>query len=207
VAEAEYSTTAKLPVETIWEYVREMDNWAPFLRGYRGHEKQSEADSVWTLKGDVGVLARTLKFRVHVTEWAGPERVCFELEGLNEPMKGGGSFRLERFEGEAGGGAAAPVAAAPKSWLLRTLEAGVRLLLRLFGGGARRAATADAGPGEGMARLTFRLRLEPGGPMAPMIDAMIRPVMLPTAEELANKIMGHLEDRHREAQRGARSGQ
>ena len=37
-----------------------MDHWAPFLTGYQKHEKQSETESVWTLKGDVGVLARTL---------------------------------------------------------------------------------------------------------------------------------------------------
>ena len=51
--EAEYSTTARLPVPMIWAYVREMDNWAPFLRGYQSHERQSDTDSVWVLKGDV----------------------------------------------------------------------------------------------------------------------------------------------------------
>ena len=98
--EASYTTTAKVPVETIWDYVQEMDNWAPFLRGYQGHEKESERDSVWTLKGDLGVMSRTLKFRVHITEWAGPSRVAFDLTGLNEQMNGGGSFVMEPFEEE-----------------------------------------------------------------------------------------------------------
>ena len=57
MAESEYSTTTELPVETVWAFVSEMDHWAPMLTGYQGHEKQSETDSLWTLKGDVGALA------------------------------------------------------------------------------------------------------------------------------------------------------
>ena len=193
MAEAEYSTTAKLPVGTIWEFVKDMDNWAHFVRGYQSHEKQSEDDSVWTLKGDVGVMARILEFKVHVSEWAGPGRVTFELEGVNELMQGGGEFLMEAYEeGEA---AVAAETAPRRNPFLRLLEAIVRFFLRLFGGARqeRRAPTAGAGPGQGMARLTFRLRIDPGGPMAPMVNAMMKPVLLPAAEELANKIMAHLE--------------
>ena len=95
MAEAEYSTTAALPIDVIWEFVQEMDNWASFLTGYQEHAKESQTESTWILKGDVGVLARVVKFRVRITEWAGPERVTFELEGLNEPMQGDGHFLME----------------------------------------------------------------------------------------------------------------
>ena len=96
--EAEYSTTARLPVPVIWTFVREMNNWAPFLRGYQSHEKHGENDSVWVLKGDVGMVTRTVKFRVHVDEWGEPKLVRFTLKGVNEPMEGGGEFRLEPWE-------------------------------------------------------------------------------------------------------------
>ncbi len=187
--ETEYTTTAKLPVEVIWDFVKEMDNWAAFVTGYQSHEKQNENESLWALKGDVGVLARLLRFQVRVTEWAGPERVRFELEGLNEPMQGGGSFEMAPYESAED---AIPVR--QRNRLLRWIEAIVRLFLRR-GGGPQRAADADAGPGQGMARLTFRLRIDPGGPMAPMVTAMMAPALLPAAEDLANKIMAHLEAR------------
>ena len=191
--EAEYTTTAKLPVETIWEFVRDMDNWAAFLTGYQTHEKENEDDSVWTLKGDVGVLARVLKFRVHVTEWAGPERVRFELTGLNEPMQGSGEFRMESYEEEATGNATADGGAGEKKGpLLRFFQAIVRFFLGRRGG-VERAASADAGPGRGMAKLSFRLRIDPKGPMAPMVNALMKPAMLPATEDLSNKIMAHLE--------------
>jgi carbon monoxide dehydrogenase subunit G len=192
VPEVEYATTARLPVETVWEFVREMDNWAAFVAGYQSHEKQSETDSTWVLKGDVGMLARTVKFAVHVDEWNGPSRVSFSLTGLNEPMKGSGTFVLERYE-DAAAAAPPPPRQGPLARLLASLA---RFLYRLRHGGAQRAASADAGPAAGTSRLHFRLRIEPGGPMAPMVSALMRPLMQPAAEDLANQILATLERRH-----------
>ena len=134
--EAEYSTTARLPVQTIWDYVREMDNWARFLRGYQSHEKQNDTESVWVLKGNVGMVTRTVKFRVHIDEWGEPSRVRFTLKGVNEPMEGGGEFRLEPYE-DAG----AAVPASPKLGLFARLW---RWLYRLAMGKTERAAGANA---------------------------------------------------------------
>ncbi len=191
MAQTEYTTTAKLPVDVIWDFVKEMDNWARFVTGYQSHEKQNENDSIWVLKGDVGVLARVLRFQVRVTEWAGPERVRFELEGLNELMQGSGDFEMAPYES-----AEDVVPERSRNPLLRWLEAIVRFFFRR-GGGPQRAASADAGPGEGMARLSFQLRIDPSGPMAPMVIVMMTPAMLPAAEDLATKIMAHLEARSR----------
>lgn len=184
--ETEYSTTAPLPAAAIWPFVREMDNWAPFVAGYQSHRKESETDSRWVLKGDVGVLTRTLELRVRVTEWAGPERVTFELEGLNEPLRGVGEFRMEPWRPEA---ASARPAGEGSGGLARLFEPIFRLLLRLLRGRVERAAD----PGGPQTKLTFRLRLDPGGPMAPMVSAMMKPALRPAAEELANRIVAHLE--------------
>ena len=188
MAQTEYTTTARLPVGTIWEFVQEMDNWAHLLTGYQVHEKQGERDSLWTLKGDVGVLARIVKFRVHVTEWNRPKRVRFRLEGLNELLEGEGEFSLESAEE---GEAAAPAA---KGLLARWIRAVFRFFFRLRHGGVDREAPAAGAPG--VVRLTFRLRLDPGGPMAPMIDAMMSPAMGVAAEDLASRIIVELEKRH-----------
>ncbi len=200
MAEAEYTTTTRVPIAAVWDFVQEMDNWGRFVTGYQKHEKQSDVDSTWTLKGDVGVLTRTLTFQVKITEWNGPSRVSFTLDGVNEPMHGEGTFTLTPISGEAGTAlapAATPVSVAPsKNLLFRLLEAFWRRVLRLAGGGApARAATATqaAASGDTMTRLSFALRLQPGGPMAPMVDAMIRPLLFPAAEDLANRILAQLE--------------
>ena len=45
------ATTMKLAPEAVWEFVKDMNNWAPFLTGYQKHEIENDTDSIWTLKG------------------------------------------------------------------------------------------------------------------------------------------------------------
>jgi carbon monoxide dehydrogenase subunit G len=206
VAETRYSTTARLPVETIWSFVEDMDNWASYLVGYQSHEKLSDDRSVWVLKGDVGALQRIVKFNVNVTEWAGPRSVRFELEGVNEPMSGHGAFSMEETTAPASATDPAPASATDptpmtaaepvprrESWGARILERLLRFFHRLVHGQVERAAGADQGVGPGVARLTLELQIQPGGTMAPMIDALIQPAMKIAAEELATRIIAHLE--------------
>jgi len=187
MASHEHRIDTSLPIDVIWDFVREMDHWAPLLTGYQSHQKQSETESIWTLKGDVGVLARTLRFRVQVTEWAGPERVSFALAGMNEPMNGEGSFRMEAI-----GASAVPAAQGPPRprGLAGLWDRIVRFFFRRLRGPA-----AERVPEQGArtTRMTFALRVDPGGPMAPMIDALMKPAMAAAAEDLAQRIVAHLE--------------
>jgi len=201
VAEAEYTTATRVPIDRVWDFVQEMDNWGRFVTGYQKHEKQDDTHSTWTLKGDVGVLSRTLTFKVEITEWNGPGRVSFTLDGVNEPMKGEGNFTMTTVSGDGSSALGASTAAVPapvaarKNLLFRLLESFWRWALRLAGGGApaRAASATQAVVGESMTQLSFKLRLSPGGPMAPMVEAMIRPLLLPAAEDLANRILAQLE--------------
>lgn len=197
MAEAEYTTTSRLPAETIWAFVEDMDHWARFVTGYQSHQKKSQTESLWTLKGDVGVLQRRLVFQVEITEWSPGKRAGFRLKGVNEPMNGEGVFTLE----PAGGALPVPAAPPRAGVVQRFFEALVRGVLRLLGRAPSREPVQLAG-GAGT-QLSFRLRLDPGGPMAPMINAMIKPLMLPAAESLANQILAHLEAEPREGQQGA----
>lgn len=244
--EAEYTTTTRLPVETVWRFVEEMDNWGGFLRGYQQHTKLSREVSHWVLKGDVGAVSRTVEFEVCIEEWRAPSYVRFSLKGLNEAMEGGGEFWLSPAGADAAPdapGTATPGAAGAKrpGFFARLVR---RLYRLLFGrvsregredagarsdadagaassgagagarsdagsGGASSGAGADVGAGgpgaaasasaasqdDTGARLVFRLKVTPGGPMGPMVEALMKPLMLPVAEELAEKIMAELEAR------------
>ena len=196
MAEAEYTTTAKLPREVIWEFVKDLDNFAPFFTGYQEHRQESETESIWVLKGDLGAMTRLLKFRVNITEWNGPECVRFELQGINEAMTGEGTFAMKPYEDEDDAAAVAGARAAKKNLMARALEALFRFFFQLFRGKPERAESADAGPAAGTTLIEFSLKVEPGGPMAPMINAMIKPLMPSFAEDFAGKLVGHLEAEH-----------
>jgi carbon monoxide dehydrogenase subunit G len=189
--EVEYTTTVALPCEVIWDFVKDMNNWAPMLTGYQKHEIRNETESIWTLKGDVGVLARTVQLKAHITEWAGPAKVSFTLTGLNEQVDGGGTLHMNPAE------APAPTSLVPvkkRSFFGRILDAIARFFFRLkHGKGPERALPAKNGTGS---RLTFSLRMDAGGPTGPLVNAMLAPALLPAAEDLANKIAAHLEKAH-----------
>ncbi len=193
MAEVEYTTTIHLSREVIWDFVKDMNNWAPFLTGYQKHEILSDTDSVWTLKGDVGVLARRVEMKAHVTEWSGPDRVSFTLTGINEQVEGGGTLSMTDCAVDS---AAAPGAVLARvSIFRRILDAIVRFFFRRIHGSAPSRAKAAAASGVG-SRLTFRLRMDATGPTAPLVNAMLGPALLPAAEDLANKIAAHLERTH-----------
>jgi len=170
-----------------------MNNWAPYLTGYQRHEVLSETDSIWTLKGDVGVLARVVKLKAHVTEWNGPQRVSFTLTGLNEQVDGDGTLEMTS-SGEEVPSGARPAANAPtrqRTFLGRLLDALFRFFFRRMHGPAPVRALPGAGPAS---QLKFRLRMDAGGPTGPLVNAMLAPALLPAAEDLANKIAAHLEN-------------
>lgn len=85
-------TTVSAPIDAVWDYIKDMSNWAPYLEGYQKHEEINDTESIWTLKGDVGVLCRTVKIKITITEWVEPQRVSFELDGITEKVTGGGTF-------------------------------------------------------------------------------------------------------------------
>src|SRR6185437_15455476 len=170
--EVAYTTVMRSPLDAAWQFVSDMNNWAPFLTGYQKHEVIDATDSLWTLKGDVGILSRKVELRAHVTEWAPPERVTFTLTGVNEVVEGGGTVVLRR--AAPGGSAASPPQAAPLApragLVRRLLGALARFLFRLTHRGTAaptalppRSASAEA------VELELTLRMDAGGPTGPLV--------------------------------------
>jgi carbon monoxide dehydrogenase subunit G len=97
--EISYKTSMAAPRARVWEFVRDMNNWAPFSRGYQEHEVLNDRESIWTVKGDLGPISRITKFHVTITEWVEGEKVAFTVKGLNEPITGEGAILIS--DGEA----------------------------------------------------------------------------------------------------------
>lgn len=204
MAEVEYTTEIGRPVKAVWRYVERIENWAPLVVGFQRLEIVDDRRSIWTLRGDVGVLAREVDLQADITVWEPGRRVEFTVFGLTEQVEGDGEFRLEDAGQED-----APVrpTAPPKGGWWRRLRMRVArfLLRRATRRGAQVRDTAVAAPvssdeapapsdeTEGRSRLTFRLRVSPGGPMAPMVDVLMEPMLEPAAEDLARGIRHALE--------------
>ncbi|MFT7621162.1 MAG: hypothetical protein ACI9WU_000323 [Myxococcota bacterium] len=180
-----HTTTVAAPISSVWDFVKEMTNWAPFVSGYQRHEILTDTESIWILRGDMGMLSREVELGVHIDEWVDQERVSFTLTGKNEPVNGGGVFTLATPKGAA---AVETLPAPVLSWWQRlTGRFGAWLYGVLFGKREAPASASDqSGPIE--STLTFELRMESTGPTAPLVNAMLTPLLGPACEELASRI-------------------
>lgn len=86
-----------LSIDKIWDFVSEMDKWAPLVPGYIEHEIINDKQSTWTFKGDIGIMQKTVKLQVDIKDWIEPTTVTFDLTGLNENFAGNGYFEAEAF--------------------------------------------------------------------------------------------------------------
>lgn len=84
-----------VPIDVIWGFVKDMDNWAPLVPGYIQHEKLSESQSTWEFKSDMGIMKKKVSLLVEIKEWKEPTRVSFDLTGLSDKYAGGGYFEVE----------------------------------------------------------------------------------------------------------------
>lgn len=101
MAQGEAVREVGAPIEAVWRFTSDMDNWAPLVTGYQSHERLSERESLWTLKGQIGQLSKAVTFRVRITEWDEPSRVAFTLDATNDNVAGSGSFTASPAEGGA----------------------------------------------------------------------------------------------------------
>lgn len=89
--------TVELPlsIERIWDFVHDMNKWAPLVPGYIEHEILNERQSTWAFKGDLGFMKKKVKLKIDIKEWNEPTLVTFDLSGISDNFNGGGYFRAE----------------------------------------------------------------------------------------------------------------
>lgn len=161
------------PLPVIWAFVQDMDKWAPMLPGYVGHEVLSETDSIWLLEGDLGPFTKTVKLAVRITERIAPGRIAFEVTGVGEDARGGGTFELQEQRADA-------PPPPPRTWWQRLVD-------WITG------RVPVLPPPPGATDVTFTFRIEAGGPMGPMINALLGPFAEQVARDLVDRVGAHLE--------------
>lgn len=93
-----HSVDLPVSIDKVWEYVSNMDKWAPLVPGYIEHEILSETQSTWSFKGDLGFMKKTVSLAIDITEWTEPSTVRFNAKGISDNFKGGGYFLAEKID-------------------------------------------------------------------------------------------------------------
>ena len=94
--EASHTLMVQAPLGVVWEFVREMGKWARLVPGFQHFVPIDERQSRWTVKGNLGVVSRTVEFCVDITEWVECSQVAFRLRALNENATGRGALHAAK---------------------------------------------------------------------------------------------------------------
>ncbi|MHC0035572.1 CoxG family protein [Pseudoneobacillus sp. C159] len=90
-----HQVEVQLPIGKVWDFVKEMDNWAPLVPGYITHQKLNDRQSTWEFKSDIGIMKKKVSLLITIKEWNEPTLVTFALKGINEKFSGEGYFEAK----------------------------------------------------------------------------------------------------------------
>ena len=142
--DTEQSVVVDTSIDRLWDFAHDIRKWAKLMPGLQDCDVIDENNSRWTLKVGAGALVRTVKVKVNVHRWAGPEEVDFTYVLEGDPVKGGGTYRA-----------------------------------------------SVCGPNQ--TQLGLAVRVEGTGPMAPMWEAMGRPLLPKFARGFADQFKAEAE--------------
>jgi carbon monoxide dehydrogenase subunit G len=92
VIETEQSISINSGIDNVWEYVKDIRNWANLMPGAQTCTMINPEDSCWTLKVGAGGLVRTVTVLVHVEKWDAPTHVKFSYKLEGDPVVGAGFY-------------------------------------------------------------------------------------------------------------------
>lgn len=197
----EQSVDVDADIDELWEYMSHFENWAPHVIGFQKLEVVDDIRSIWTLRGDVGILAREVDIQVDLGEQVPGERAEFTLTGLTEKISGTGSFRMRPLgtgddADEAAQDAPSSTTNSSKRWqrgLYNVVSRGMRSSSSEQEASSTTAATSTVTENDeleprGKSRLTFKLEVSPGGPMAPMLEVLMAPMLKPAADDICERV-------------------
>jgi carbon monoxide dehydrogenase subunit G len=84
-----------IPINVIWDFIRDANNWAPLVPGYIQHEQINDNIITWEFKSDLGIMKKKVSLVIDIKEWKEPTRVTFELRRTNEKYIGQGYFEAQ----------------------------------------------------------------------------------------------------------------
>ena len=144
--ETTHTVTIATDIDSVWDYVRDIRQWASLFPGCRECSVIDDDNSLWIIKVGAGGLVRTVNAQVHIEQWAGPEQVLFSYQLESEPVVGGGSYTATR---------------------ISDVETEIAL----------------------------QVRVEGSGSMAPMWEAVSKPLLPQLAKIFASKLKAEIEAR------------
>lgn len=91
-----HEMTVHAPLKTVWEFLRQYENWAQAIPGYMDHEIINEKESTWQFKLNFGFIKKIIHLQVVIIQWKESERLTLKFRGINEKISGTGIIKTAK---------------------------------------------------------------------------------------------------------------
>ncbi|WP_042349222.1 CoxG family protein [Bacillus massiliigorillae] len=89
-----------IPKHKVWEFVSDLNNWAPLMPGYIAHEHVDEQEATWEFLGDFGFMKKKVSLKLDRIIRVEELMITFDLEGINDNFEGSGYFEVKGLDQE-----------------------------------------------------------------------------------------------------------
>lgn len=95
MAKGLHTIELKASPDQIWNFVSNINNWAPLVTGYVKHKIIDDKHSTWRLRGNLGFIQRDVSLSVEIIEWNMPDKIGFTMTSPTKKLIGHGFFHAE----------------------------------------------------------------------------------------------------------------
>ncbi|KEK25447.1 CoxG family protein [Bacillus gaemokensis] len=88
----------QVPLDHTWNFISDINNWAPLITGYVAHKIIDDRHSTWRLHGDLGVVKRYINLNVKITEWQEHDKISFTIASPTNKLVGSGFFHAKAID-------------------------------------------------------------------------------------------------------------
>lgn len=84
----DYQMTLALPLQDVWSFLNDFNNWANCVDGYIHHREITPLQSIWTLKGEFGLIEKTIQLHVNRIKTATPYHMLVNFSSFQNKLSG-----------------------------------------------------------------------------------------------------------------------
>ncbi|HEY4600244.1 MAG TPA: SRPBCC family protein [Cerasibacillus sp.] len=84
----DYQLTLDLPLQNVWTFLDDFNNWASFVDGYINHREINPLQSIWTFKGEFGLIEKSIRLRVDRVKTTHPYHMLVHFSSLQNKLSG-----------------------------------------------------------------------------------------------------------------------
>lgn len=84
----DYQMTLDLPLQNVWPFLNDFNNWANYVDGYINHREINPLQSIWTFKGEFGLIEKFIRLKVNRIKTPEPYHMLVHFSSFQNKLSG-----------------------------------------------------------------------------------------------------------------------